>query len=362
LRGIGYFHKGIAFMRPPESIMRRVLPAIVIVLLAAAGACAQNVPGIVGGNAAPPGPQPKVQLLDPLYKFGTALEGHMVNHTFRIKNAGKGELIIRGVKTSCGCTAAAPSKSHLAPGETADITVGFDTHFQKGHQTRTITAFTNDPVTPQAVMTMQGVVRQQVAATPDQVNFGNLKKGSVATQEVIVKDLTTGKGFAVGPITHSNPNITVVQEKGKDGKPGNVLKITLDKTMPLGTFDDTVNVVTNRVPIQVDVFGKITGDLSIDPAQVSFGIVPKGQSSERIVKLTNTGTRDVKLLQISSSAPSVSADSEPIKPGKEYKIIVKLRRGAPEGQLTGQLAIKTDDPDEKTLTLPFYAIVGQFKI
>jgi Protein of unknown function (DUF1573)/HYDIN/CFA65/VesB-like, Ig-like domain len=342
--------------------MRRVLLAFVIVFFAAGGALAQNVPGIVGGNAAPPGPQPKAQLLNPLFNFGTALEGQMVNHTFKLKNVGKGELLIRGVKTSCGCTAAAPSKSDLAPGETTDITVGFDTHFQKGHQTRTITAFTNDPAMPQAVMTMQGIVRQQVAATPDQVDFGNLKKGSVATQEVKIQDLTKKKGFSVGPITHSNQNITVVQEKGKDGKPGDVLKITLEKTMPLGTFDDTVNVVTNRVPIQVDVFGKITGDLSIEPAQVSFGIVPKGQSSERIVKLTNTGSRDIKLLQISSSAPSVSAASEPIKPGKEYKIIVKLRRGAPEGQLSGQLAIKTDDPEQQTLTVPFYAIVGQFKI
>jgi hypothetical protein len=342
--------------------MRRVLLAFVIVVFAAAGACAQNIPGIVGGNAAPPGPQPKVELLNPVFNFGTALEGAMVSHTFMLKNVGKGELLIRGVKTSCGCTAATPSKSELAQGETTDIAVGFDTHFQKGHQTRTITAFTNDPAMPQAIMTMQGVVRQQVAATPDQVDFGSLKKGSTATREVKIKDLTGKKGFAVGPITHSSHDITVVQEKGKDGKPGDVLKITLEKTMPLGTFDDTVNVVTNRVPIQVDVFGKVTGDLSIEPAQVSFGIVPKGQSAQRIVKLTNTGKRDIKLLQISSSAPSVSADSEPIKPGKEFKIIVKLRRGAPEGQLSGQLAIKTDDPEQQTLTLPFYAIVGQFKI
>lgn len=342
--------------------MRKLLFAFVIALFAASGVAAQNIPGIVGGNAAPPGPQPKAQLVNPVYNFGTALEGSMVTHNFKIKNVGKGELLLRGVKTSCGCTAAAPSKNHLAPGETAAIDVGFDTHFQKGRQTRTITVFTNDPAMPEAIMTMQGVVRQQVAATPEQVNFGKVRKGGTATQVVTIKDLTGKKSFSVGPITHSNHNITVVQEKGKNGKPGDVLKITLDKTMPIGTFDDTVNVVTNRVPIQVDVFGTITGDLSIAPAQVSFGIVPKGQSAVRIVKLTNTGDRDVKLLEISSTQPSVYADSQAIKPGKEYKIIVRLRRGAPEGQLSGHIAIKTDDPAQQTLTVPFYAIVGHFKI
>jgi hypothetical protein len=342
--------------------MRRVLLAIVIVLFAAAGAFAQAVPGIPGGNAAPPGPQPKVQLLNSLFNFGTALEGQMVNHTFKIKNVGNSELIIRGIKTSCGCTAAAPSKSHLAPGETADVSVGFDTHFQKGHQTRTITAFTNDPGTPQAVMTMQGVVRQQVAATPAQVDFGNVRKGTELTREVKIEDLTGKKNFQVGPITNSNPAIKITQEKGKDGKPTGMLQIVLDKSMPVGTFDDTVNVVTNRVPIQVDVFGTVSGDLSLDPAQVSFGIVPKGQDVVRILKLTNNGPHDIKLLDISSSAPSVSAASEPVKPGKEFKIVVTLRRGAPDGQLRGQLAIRTDDPEQKTLNVPFYAIVGQFKI
>jgi Protein of unknown function (DUF1573)/Flagellar-associated PapD-like len=342
--------------------MRRVLLAIVLVMFAAAGASAQAVPGIPGGNAAPPGPQPKVQLLNSLFNFGTALEGQMVHHTFQLKNVGKSELIIRGIKTSCGCTAAAPSKSHLAPGETADVSVGFDTHFQKGHQTRTITAFTNDPDTPQAVMTMQGVVRQQVAATPAQVDFGNVRKGTELTREVKIEDLTGKQKFQVGPITNSNPAIKVTQEKGKDGKPTGTLQVVLDKSMPVGTFDDTINIVTNRVPIQVDVFGTVTGDLSLDPAQVSFGIVPKGQDVVRILKLTNNGPHDVRLLNISSSAPSVSAASEPIKPGKQFKIVVTLRRGAPEGQLRGQLAIRTDDPAQQTLNVPFYAIVGQFKI
>jgi hypothetical protein len=38
-----------------------------------------------------------------------------------------------------------------------------------------------------------------------------------------------------------------------------------------------------------------------------------------------------------------------------------LRRGTPDGQLRGQLTIKTDDPDQATISLPFYAIVGQYK-
>jgi len=342
--------------------MRRTLIALLISLFGVTAAFAQNFPGIPGLNSAPPGPQPRVQVVNPLYDFGSALEGKMVEHVFKIKNTGKGELQIRGVKTSCGCTAAAPSKNHLAPGEEADISVGFDTHFQKGHQIRTITAYTNDPVTPQAVMTMQGEVKQQVAAVPAEAAFGTVRKSTEVSKDVMIDDLA-GKGeFKIGEISNSNPAIKVTQEPRKDGKPGAMLKIALLGTMAPGTFDDTVKVNTNRSPLQIDVFGTVVGDLSLEPAQVSFGITRKGQDVVRILKLTNSGNRDVKVLDISSSTPSVVASADPVKPGKEYKITVTLRQGTPEGQLRGQLAIKTDDPEQAVVNVPFYAVVEQFKI
>ncbi|MGH7781033.1 MAG: DUF1573 domain-containing protein [Candidatus Binataceae bacterium] len=338
--------------------MRRFLLALIVCLIAVGVARAQS-PDIPGINAAPPGPQPKAQVENPLFDFGTALEGTMVRHTFKIRNTGKSELMIRGVKTSCGCTAATPAKNHLAPGEDTDIDVGFDTHFQKGHQTRTITAYTNDPDLPQAVMTMQGVVKQQVAATPSQVAFGTVRKGTEVTQDVTIDDLTTRKGFTVGPVTNANPSIKVVQAPRTDHKPGAILHVTLEKTMPTGTFDDSIKVVTNRVPIQIDVFGTVSGDLSVDPAQVSFGIAPKGQDVVRLLALKNNGPREVKVLDVTSSVSTVGVSAATVTPGKEYKITVTLNRGAPEGQLRGQLTIKTDDPDEPSVIVPFYAIVGQ---
>ena len=345
-------------------MIKKIFFAIAIVFVAAVtSASAQDAPMIPGANAAPPGPQPKILVENPLYDFGTATEASMVNHTFKLKNIGKGRLNISRVKTSCGCTAASPTKNTLAPGEEAEISVGFDTHFQKGHQVRTITAFTNDPDTPEAVMTMQGMVKQQVSATPSEVSFGKVKQGTEVTKEVIVSDLTMRKDpFTVSNVTNSNPGIKVEQAKRPDGKPGALLKITLTKAMPAGSFDDTVKITTSRIPLQVDVFGEVTGDLTVAPAQVSFGIVPHGQEAVRMVKLTNEGGKPVKVLGITSTAVPVSASAEPIDGSKDYKITVQLRRGTPDGQVRGQLQIKTDDPEQQVLNVPFYGIVGQFSM
>lgn len=319
-------------------------------------------PLIPGGNSAPPGQEPKAVVANPLYDFGSALEGTMVSHTFTIKNTGQGYLDIRGVKTSCGCTTGQPSKMHVAPGDTTDIAVSFDTHFQKGHQVRAITVYTNDPDNPQVAMTMQGIVKKQVEAVPGEVAFGDVKRGTEETKELVVNDLNPGRGgFSVGPVSNSNSSIKVVQEKRTDGKPGAMLKVSLLKTMPVGPFDDTIKITTNRVPLQVDVFGSVTGDLNVDPAQVSFGIVPRGQDIVRIFKLSNQGPKLVKVLDVASSSPAVGAVAEAVTPGKEYRVTVTLRHGTPDGQLRGSLTIKTDDPDQATLNVPFYAIVGQYK-
>src|SRR5271154_3199424 len=235
--------------------MKPIFFALLIGLIVSAPAFAQDGmnPLIPGGNSAPPGHEPKAVASDALYDFGSALEGTMVKHTFTIKNTGEGYLEITGVKTSCGCTTGEPSKMHVAPGETSDIAVSFDTHFQKGHQVRTITAFTNDPNNPQVAMTMQGIVKKQVEAVPGEVAFGDVKRGTEGTKELLVNDLNPTRGtFSVGPVSNSNSSIKVEQLPRPDGKPGALLRVSLLKTMPLGPFDDSIKITTNRVPLQVD--------------------------------------------------------------------------------------------------------------
>ncbi|HZH71059.1 MAG TPA: DUF1573 domain-containing protein [Mariniphaga sp.] len=82
------------------------------------------------------------------YDFGDLKQGDKKEHTFSLKNEGKSELIIRNVRSSCGCTAVTPSKNVIAPGESAPIKVTFDTRGKRGRQSKSITVITNDPKSP----------------------------------------------------------------------------------------------------------------------------------------------------------------------------------------------------------------------
>ena len=339
-----------------------VLAAFFAIVMAVSAIAAQGDQPVKNAQNAPSPPnQPKIQVLQPVYDFGSVLSGPPVEHTFKVKNTGGGELVIDHVQTSCGCTAAEPSKNRLKPGEEAEIAVSFDTRFQKGRAERTITVFSNDPRTPDLAMTMKGELRVDVDANPSEVYFSKVRLGTEETRQVTVTYVGKGKGFKVEKISNSNPNIKVAQAALKNSKPGVLLSVTRLKSMPVGPFDDSIEVTTNLQPIAVHVSGRVVGDITVEPPQVSFGIVPRGQSAVRILRLANAGAQAVRITEVSSSNQSVVAKVDPVTPGKEYKITLELRKGTPDGTLRGQLSIKTDSPREPELHVPFHAIVGAFE-
>lgn len=86
------------------------------------------------------------------FDFGDIKQNEKVDHTFNLKNDGKSDLIIRNLKTSCGCTAVSPSKNVVPAGETVPIQVTFDTRGKSGRQNKTITVITNDPKNPTTIL------------------------------------------------------------------------------------------------------------------------------------------------------------------------------------------------------------------
>jgi len=79
------------------------------------------------------------------YDFGTIQQGAIVTYSLELKNMGKEDLVIRKIKTTCGCTAGSPDKTLIEPGGSADIRVAFNTFGREGKHQHTVTLITNDP-------------------------------------------------------------------------------------------------------------------------------------------------------------------------------------------------------------------------
>ena len=95
------------------------------------------------------------------YDFGNIKQNDKVEHSFSLKNSGKRDLIIRNVRSSCGCTAVTPAKTVISSGDSVPIKVVFDSRGRRGRQSKSITIITNDPKTPASTLRITSNVQTE---------------------------------------------------------------------------------------------------------------------------------------------------------------------------------------------------------
>ncbi len=101
---------------------------------------------------------PKLHIESTTYDFGTIKTGQKVDTEYTLVNTGKSTLNIRAAKTTCGCTIAELSKENLAPGESVQLKVIFDSTDRRGNQQKSINIFSNDPQKPAQRVILKGKV------------------------------------------------------------------------------------------------------------------------------------------------------------------------------------------------------------
>ena len=78
------------------------------------------------------------------HDFGTINEGEVVETVFKFTNTGSSDLIILSARGSCGCTVPDyPKDQPIAPGDSAEVTVKFDSNNKPNANNRSVTFTTN---------------------------------------------------------------------------------------------------------------------------------------------------------------------------------------------------------------------------
>lgn len=79
-----------------------------------------------------------------VYDFGDVVQGDKVEHTFKFKNTGNESLIITNVQVTCGCTTPKGwARDPIAPGQSGEITVAFNSLGKFGKQNKVVTVVSN---------------------------------------------------------------------------------------------------------------------------------------------------------------------------------------------------------------------------
>ncbi|MCO6462030.1 MAG: DUF1573 domain-containing protein [Saprospiraceae bacterium] len=103
----------------------------------------QQATGNPNEVATPTGPTTTMVLDKTEYHFENVKEGDIVETSVKVTNTGKEPLVIVSCKGSCGCTTPKCPTTPIAPGQSADIPIKFDTHGKPGNQSKDVTITAN---------------------------------------------------------------------------------------------------------------------------------------------------------------------------------------------------------------------------
>ncbi len=182
----------------------------------------------------------RIFLPDTRWDFGYVPEGGSVSHTFQVKNIGEDTLIIARVRPGCACTMAPLTKDRLAPGETGELEVIFDSEkIREGKTTKNVQITSNDPTKPFQDLQFTARVRETnslVKLTPEEVRFDTIVQKSEAERRLTVENVS-GEKLSIELIDGPKEFVKAKLEKSSL-KPGEKAEIILElkKDAPPGSF------------------------------------------------------------------------------------------------------------------------------
>ena len=197
--------------------------------------------------APPPGPKgPVIKFASPVYDFGTALAGDLVEHVFVFTNAGDAPLEILGVYPSCNCTVPGGWTNRVAPGEVGSVELLLDTSRFQGPIAESTVVASNDRAHFNVALRFKGTVHQPIEVLP---------------RAVLLRPNSAGASNAVRIVSYLPETLTLQQPVSEDTLfvprvkvqvPGREFQLAVSSSAHPGSLRQsriTIRTSSTRVPI-----------------------------------------------------------------------------------------------------------------
>ncbi|TLM64749.1 MAG: DUF1573 domain-containing protein [Deltaproteobacteria bacterium] len=142
------------------------------------------------------------------------------------------------------------------------------------------------------------------------------------------------------------------------------IEATFDSTRFRGAISKTVYLYTNdpaQPVVQLHIKGTVQEELTIEPQQVSFGSVPPKRTVKSTVRLTNRGSREIRLDGLETTTPELTArfSAEVVPPGGKVAVELTLTPKPGQPRFSGYVLFKADGTIRHDLRIPVYADLGE---
>jgi hypothetical protein len=331
------------------------------------------------------GPPPHIAVSEDTIDFGDIFTGEVPRKIIKVSNKGEGNLVVRQVRSTCGCTAARKvtggldvslrdlgtdgKELVLKPGEETDIEISLDSSKMNGPLLKEVHIESNDVERNPITVTIKARAVKPVEMQPERLTFGRVMHYTAATQSVIATS-TRLKDFGIANIVATQPWVKVAWNKVDDPGTPDAIKYKIDVTItgdaPVGAIQDPLTIQTSSqrvaqvlLPMAANVVVPITFDTGSKNGaeRIDFGVLKGDTSVTREVHITN-GHSETPYVITSAEIDSVEKDHftsavEAKTQGQEYIVRITAKPSLSAHYFKGWLVLKSDHPDLLEKRIPF---------
>lgn len=322
------------------------------------------------------------------HKFGKIKKNGPAEHVFTFTNVSDEPLKLTQVKASCGCTTPAWTKSEVAPGETGEISVKYNTA-RVGPFTKTVTVRYGEGSKP-IILYIKGEVENDVQVQ----DIHSYKVGGLGFNKLAenIGTLDSDKIHSVVyQVKNVSPHPIIFKEKVDQEmmikttvaravlNPGETTAISVvidgSKFITYGAFTQTISLYTNeeknsekKLTVNGVVNKVYTAEelaampnIAFDRTEYDGGVVIEGEKVNVVYAFTNTGKQDLKIESVKASCGCTASapKDEIIKPGMSSEIVATFDSRGRKGPQTKTITVKTNDYDQPTMVLRLKVEVEQ---
>jgi hypothetical protein len=191
---------------------------------------------------------PKVEVVEPVFNFGSMLPETQGQHSFEVRNVGTAPLTLEVASTSCKCTVGGVSAKEVAPGGKASVTLEWNAKYKDQAYSQSAEVHTNDPAIPAFSLKIEGKVRRLFGAELEELVVPPITPDKATTADVIIYSLnwenmeivdikTTLPGIATQSLPVEEPDLKRLQAKS-----ARRLRVTVPGNLPSGEFRDAIRI------------------------------------------------------------------------------------------------------------------------
>lgn len=298
--------------------------------------------------------------------FGTAVQGTQIVHEFVLHNEGVAPLRIRGLQaTSPLLLDRIPA--HIAPGSRAVLRVRLDTAVLSGRFEGVVRVSLDDPVLPEAHLTVIGRVVPPIEVAPVPAFFIAAQRGEPKEAAVDIVNHEP-EPLAIEAVEYSSRRFTTRLDTVEAGQRYR-LKVVLDPAGPAGRYNDVLRIRTSRRTspvLSIPVYTNVRERVYTFPDAVDLGALPLSdieakpdllQRTAQTLMIYQSGGSDFHV-SLRTDLPEVALEWERGLRGDRYQAKVTLiREKLRPGPIRGSIVIDTNDPQFPTVTVPVSALI-----